>query len=120
MEALMGPDRESETVTVASKSDSPETKTRVTTTKWTGRTGLKERRAYIVLVLISVFLSLAGFFAGIHEIKSNNHKFCQIINAALAVPVAKPANPKIHQSRERAYESYIRVVRLGRDLGCIR
>jgi hypothetical protein len=80
---------------------------------------MNERRAFITLVLISIFLSMMTFLGGIRAINANNHKFCQIIDSAVAIPVPKPAHPKQDPSREKIYEGYLRAVKLGRDLGCL-
>lgn len=81
--------------------------------------GGRERRAYLILVGISIFLSVTVLLVGIRLINANNHKFCIIftnVTAAKAPP--KPNDPKAHPSRERAYEDYQRFLTLGRSLGC--
>jgi hypothetical protein len=79
---------------------------------------MKERRAYVVLVAISVFLSLVTFMASVREIDSNNHKFCQLITGAVKVPVKKPLNPEVDHVQEHVYETYEHALKLGHDLGC--
>jgi hypothetical protein len=78
----------------------------------------KERRGYVVLVLLSVFLSVATYAAGVRKQTTDEHKFCDIVTFSLSVPAPKPADPKAHPSRQRAYEGYQKVVRLGQSLGC--
>lgn len=79
--------------------------------------GLKERRGYVVLVALSVFLSLCAALYGAHVANSNEHKFCDIINATISVTVA-PADPVKDPSRYRAYLYYLKFKKLDHDLGC--
>lgn len=78
----------------------------------------KERRAYIILVLLSVFLSVMAYAGSVRKEDQDQRKFCDIVRFSLAIPAPKPADPKTHPSRERAYEGYQKVVRLGKSLGC--
>lgn len=80
--------------------------------------GLKERRGYVVLVAISVFLSLCAALYGAHVSDVNEHKFCDIINASISVPAQKPTDPKKDPSREARYQYYLKFVRLDHELGC--
>lgn len=80
--------------------------------------GWKERRAYVILVLVCVIISTASFFISVQVANSNEKKFCDILTFGLAVPVPKPEDPKVHPSRERAYEAYIKVMHLTHALGC--
>jgi hypothetical protein len=79
---------------------------------------MAERRAYVVLVLISVFLSLASTVFAVHRADQDGKKFCDIIGAAIAKPVPQPKDPKKDPSRERAYEYYLRFKTLDQRLGC--
>ena len=54
----------------------------------------------------------------VHYVNAANHKFCQVVTAATATPVARPANPAANPSREQAWEWYERYAQLGRSLGC--
>lgn len=81
--------------------------------------GKKERRAYVVLVCISILLSASVLMFGIYRANLNNHKFCDLFTFALASNPApkKPAvgaDPKV----VRAYEGYIKFRDLTRSLGC--
>lgn len=81
--------------------------------------GKKERRAYVVLVCISILLSASVLMFGIYRANQNNHKFCDLFTFALtAQPAPKPpavgADPKV----VRAYEGYIKFRDLTRSLGC--
>lgn len=80
--------------------------------------GLKERKAYIILVLISVGLSLAVAVFGLRAIKANDQKFCDVINATISTAVPKPADPLKDPSRERLYEFYLKFRTLDERLGC--
>lgn len=76
---------------------------------------MKERKAYILLVVIAVGLSWLLFSA---SIAANDHKFCQLIHLGTENPVPKPAHPKEDPSRQHAYDGYVSAVKLGHDLGC--
>lgn len=83
-----------------------------------GKRGLSriQGRAIVVLFLIGVLAGVGNLFWTAHEISTNNHKFCQVINDV--VPVPRPADPAANPSRVAQYEQYERAVRLGRGLGC--
>ena len=80
---------------------------------------MKERKAYIILVIISIMLSGAVYTANRVQQTRNEHKFCDILSFSIVGPVpSKPADPKDHPSRERAYEGYQKIIKLKKDLGC--
>lgn len=82
---------------------------------------MKERRAYVVLVAISIILSVLTFLLGARHVNNNNKKFCQLITASLNSvngSVAKPTDPTANPKQEKLYENYIIVRDLGRSLGC--
>lgn len=78
----------------------------------------KERRAYLVLVFISIILSLSVLLLGAKQQRESDHQFCDVFNALVATPVHKPADPKKDPTRERSYEIYVKFVKLDRNLGC--
>jgi hypothetical protein len=80
--------------------------------------GPKERRAYIVLVCISVVLSLGAFFLSLQVMHAHDRIFCDITQAVIKNPVAPPTNPKEHQSQQQNYEWYVRFVHLDHNLDC--
>jgi hypothetical protein len=51
-------------------------------------------------------------------VSESNHQWCDIVNTIIVVPVQKPADPKAHPSRQRAYEYYQKFVQLDKSLGC--
>jgi hypothetical protein len=81
---------------------------------------LKEDRryAYVVLALLPIVLAILAVLINLEEISSNNHKFCQLLQAATAVSVPKPADPKANPSREKNYEGFVIFAQLGHNLGC--
>lgn len=78
----------------------------------------RERRAYILLVLISVVLSALSILYSVRLVNGNNRQWCDIINTIIATPIQKPADPKAHTSRQRSYEYYQKFVKLDKSLGC--
>jgi hypothetical protein len=101
-------------------SDSSTTTT--TTSSQSNAGGLRERKAYIILVVMCIFLSVIALFGGIYEsdviVKNNNLKFCRLLDSAVATPIPKPADPKSNPSRVHAYQGYERALKLDHDLGC--
>jgi hypothetical protein len=82
---------------------------------------VKERRGYIILVLISVFLSGIVVVYGTIQQDANDHKFCDLFNTlVVAKPIPKPANPKTDPSRARSYDIYVKFRALDRSLGCLK
>jgi hypothetical protein len=79
---------------------------------------VRERRAYTILAIMSVGLSILTVMYCVHLTTSSNHKFCDVVNASVSVPVPKPANPVANPSRERSYEWYVRFKHLDVSLGC--
>jgi hypothetical protein len=82
---------------------------------------MKERRAYIVLVAISVGLSVALWFAFTTQIRNNNRAWCDIIIASLpAKAPVNPTNPKVKNYAElkKHYTDYQIVFQLGHRLSC--
>jgi len=73
---------------------------------------------FVVLAVLAVALAAASMLFTVHEVTSNDRKFCQVITGFTAVPVPKAADPRANPSRETSYEWYERFVRLGRDIGC--
>ena len=78
----------------------------------------KERRGYVVLVLISVFLSLMVLLYGAKVENNNEHKFCDLFGALLSTPAPKPADPQKDPSRARSYKLYLKFKALDHNLGC--
>ena len=78
----------------------------------------RERRAYIILVLISVVLSVLSILYSVRLVNGSNHQWCDIVNTIIVTPVPKPADPKAHPSREQAYVYYQKFVALDKSLGC--
>lgn len=79
----------------------------------------KERRGYIVLVLISMILSGAVLLFGVVQERNNEHKFCDVFDTLISSsPRPTPANPKTDPSRARSYEIYVKFVALDKSLGC--
>lgn len=77
-----------------------------------------ERYSFVVAVVMSVVLSVSAVLICLYEIGQNNHKFCQIIHTATAIPAPKPTDPDANPSREKNYEGYVVFVHLGYSLGC--
>jgi hypothetical protein len=51
-------------------------------------------------------------------VRYEGHLFCQVVSAATAVRVERPADPKAFPAREQQWEWYERFMSLGRSLGC--
>lgn len=81
---------------------------------------MKERRAYLVLVFISIVLSMSVYFLGTKNVERNNRVWCTLINTSLssAGHVTKPANPKANPQKQKQWEDYEIVSNLGHSLSC--
>ena len=79
---------------------------------------MKERRSYVILVLMCFVLATGSFILSVRQIRSSDHKFCTLMDALSETPVPKPSNPKANPSRERSYEYYVIISELDRSLGC--
>jgi hypothetical protein len=78
----------------------------------------EERRAFVVLSIFMVVLTLvAGTFTIVQD-HILEHKFCQLIDASIQTPAKKPVNPKTAPAQEKLYQDYIIVSNLDRSLGC--
>lgn len=80
--------------------------------------GKDERRAYVVLVLISVILSFFCIMFCVRLVNQSDHKWCDIVNTLVLTPVPKPTDGNAHPSRVRAYEYYKKFLELDKSLGC--
>lgn len=69
-----------------------------------------------MLVFLSLLFAASAVLISFHEIAVNNQKFCDLLSTV--VPAPKPANPAADPSRERAYEGYVKTVKLSKSLGC--
>lgn len=78
------------------------------------------RNAYgfLVLTLIGLILDVGVILIGFHAIDDNNHKFCQVLNAATSSQVSRPADPIRNKAQEQQWEWYQRYMALGKSLGC--
>lgn len=81
---------------------------------------MKERRAYIVLVFISILLSLATYFLGTKNVQKNDRVWCTLIDTSLssAGHPTKPANTKANSQKLKQWEDYEIVFNLGHSLSC--
>jgi hypothetical protein len=78
----------------------------------------EERRAFIMLTVLMIILTLAAGTFTVIQSHILEHKFCQLVDASIQTPVAKPADPKANPSREKLYEDYVLEVNLDHSLGC--
>lgn len=78
---------------------------------------IKERRAYIVLVLICMAMCGAFLILSIQSSKSETKKFCQVLVIQTQYPVPSPTStgdPEV----VKAYRVYQGRVKLAVQLGC--
>ena len=55
-------------------------------------------------------LSASAMLFAAWQVRSSDHKFCQVITGVTAVPVPQPADPAANPSREKQYELYMKFV----------
>ena len=74
--------------------------------------------AFFLLTLVSLLLDIGVILIGLAAISANDHKFCDVVHAATANPITRPADPKKAPAQEQQWEWYQRYVALDRSLGC--
>jgi hypothetical protein len=76
-----------------------------------------ERKAYILLVSLSVVTAILSVLVSISQIKANNQKFCElvVISNEHPLPVSDTSFDPI---KERARAMFDEYNRFGRALGC--
>lgn len=78
---------------------------------------LRERKAYIVLVVICIALCLGVFLLSVQTAMVNDKKFCQVLVIQTQYPEPKPTkNATLVQ--EKAWRIYQGRLELTHDLGC--
>jgi len=68
--------------------------------------------------VIIVALIGASMLFTVSYVRSTEREFCQVVTAATATPVSRPADPAANPSREQSWEWYERFAQLGQRLGC--
>jgi hypothetical protein len=76
------------------------------------------RYSFIVLVLLSAILAFIAVMVSLKAINDSQHKWCQVVNSIVSVPVPQPTGPRVDPKQERAWEFYQEFVDLKRSLGC--
>lgn len=76
------------------------------------------KRAVVVLFVLSFLLAGTSMLFTVWEVRTSDHKFCDVVHGVTAVPAQRPAAPAAHPAQERQYEWYRRFAALGRSLGC--
>ena len=67
---------------------------------------------------LALLVAITSIAFTVVYVRYTDHEFCQVVTAATATPVQRPADPGSNPSREQSYEWYERFVSLGRSLGC--
>lgn len=68
-------------------------------------------------IVMTVLIAASLLFTWQYDMDSGR-KFCDVVTAAIAVPVGRPADPAANPSREHAWQFYEKFVQLHRSLGC--
>lgn len=79
---------------------------------------MKERRAYISLVLISAILCGSVFLLSLRNSQNNSEKICAIVSIIVSTPAVKPTDPERQPALERTYQNYLKFQRLDKVFGC--
>lgn len=80
---------------------------------------MKSHRADILVIAIAFTMCVATFIAGItfaHKTATNT--FCDIVNATLAVPALKPADPVLHPGQQEEYLNHLKFLELSGVYHC--
>lgn len=78
---------------------------------------IKERRAYIVLVLICIALCGAVLLISVQSAKNETRKFCEVLVVQTQYPVPEPTSTGDQES-VKAYRVYLGRVKVASELGC--
>lgn len=79
---------------------------------------MKERRAYIVLVLICVFLCGGVLTISLRAENSGDKRTCEVLVVEKEFPPPKPADPKSDPAAERSWQLHVHRLKLYNELGC--
>lgn len=79
---------------------------------------MKERRAYISLILISAILCGSVFLLSLRNSHSNGQKICAIVSIIVSTPAIKPTDPERQPDLERTYQNYLKFQRLDKAFSC--
>jgi len=72
----------------------------------------------VVLFLIAVAISVAAYFAAVHQEAANDRQWCGALTLLTSKPVPRPADPGANPSRMQTYTLYEEFVMLERHFGC--
>lgn len=76
------------------------------------------RYSFIVLVALSATLAFIAVMVSLKAINDSQHKWCQVVNSIVAVPVPQPVGPHVDPKQQRAWQFYLEFVDLKRSIGC--
>ena len=74
-----------------------------------------ERRAYVVLVSISVILSTLVLLVCLKIVSENHAKICGLLAIIASKEVARPVNPAGHPIQYAEYQRHLRYVQLSEE-----
>lgn len=79
---------------------------------------MKERRAYISLILISTILCGSVFLLSLKNSHTNAAKICAIISIIVSDPPERPSPPQADPEQERSYQNYLKFEKLDKAFSC--
>lgn len=79
---------------------------------------MKERKAYIVLVALCIFLCGGVLTISLISQDRSEKRLCEVLVVEKLYPPPKPVSPEADRSAERAWQFHIRRLDLYKDLGC--
>jgi hypothetical protein len=79
---------------------------------------MKERRAYIVLLAISVFLSAVVLAISLKTAHNDDKQMCIMLVVEKQYAPTKPADPKADPKEERVWQLHVARLKLAEKLGC--
>jgi hypothetical protein len=79
---------------------------------------MRERRAYVVLVLICIFLCGATLAISGKTAHDSDKQMCIMLVVEKQYAPAKPADPKANPKGERVWQLHVARLKLAEKLGC--
>jgi hypothetical protein len=79
---------------------------------------IRERKAYIILVLICIFLCGGTFVLGVKNQEAAERRWCGMLAIEKIYAPPKPADPEKYPQMERVWLLHVARLKLFNQLGC--
>ena len=80
----------------------------------------RERYAYLLVAGLAVAVAIVSVLISLQQVRSTNHRFCDMVAISDQFPVARPADSATNKVVHRAYAMFNAYDKFGREIGCFR